>query len=64
MPTLGKLAQFKDVNGKPLIKVIIDRLVVKDPELTGKWKEMVKVVNIKNNDLALMKAKIGEVNAT
>mmetsp|Transcript_34014 Transcript_34014/g.45810 ORF Transcript_34014/g.45810 Transcript_34014/m.45810 type:complete len:220 (-) Transcript_34014:375-1034(-) len=64
LPTLGKFSQFKDVNGKPLIKVIIERLVVKDPEITSKWKEMVKVVNIKNNDLALMKSKIGEVNAT
>lgn len=64
LPTLGKLSQFKDVNGKPLIKVIVERLAVKEPEFTPKWKEMVKIVNIKNNDLALMKAKINEVNAT
>lgn len=64
LPTLGKFSQFKDINGKPLVKVIIERLVVKDPEFVPKWKELVKTVNIKNNDLPLMKSKINEVNAT
>lgn len=64
LPTLGKLAQFKDVNGKPLIKVIVERLHAKDADFISKWKDLVKVISIKNNDLDLMKSKINEVNTT